>query len=530
MRKSVLLASVAASLSLAACGGSGVEGPGAEAAASVRPDRVDAQELRAAATDERVKRFYEARNWEAAWTRPAARDLLTALQEAPRHGLDAVPFLQETDGAQSPTAREAALTLAAIAYAEALATGVARPDEVNEIYTLPKPDADVVAGLAQAIEAGEVGQWLAGLPPQDAEYRQLSEAYLQYRQLAAQGPQTQVSDEGGTIRAGDRDPRVPAIAEALRANGYLVEIQEANGRSQPKEKQQQARPAQDAQLYTERMAEAVARLQADYGIEEDGVVGSNTLQALNTGPADRARILAINLERRRWLDRDPPATRVDVNIPAAFMDYYHDGRHVHQAKVMVGTAETVTPLIGSPIFQLVANPTWTVPKSIAERDILPRGASYLASNNMTINSDGWIVQASGPRNALGQVKFDMKNDHAIFLHDTPSKSLFAQSQRQLSNGCVRVEDAVGFARMLASQHGRSTEFERALASGRETFVRLPEEIMVRMLYHTAYLDQSGSIVFRTDPYGWDEDLAQKLGIDARTQRRLRAPASIELGP
>lgn len=197
-------------------------------------------------------------------------------------------------------------------------------------------------------------------------------------------------------------------------------------------------------------------------------------------------------------------------------------------RVVVGQPGWETPQLGSPIVRLVANPNWTVPKSIAEEEIIPKGPGYLASHNM-VWKDGWIVQQPGPGSALGLVKLDMENPYAIYLHDTPSKALFEQNERHASHGCVRVQDAVGFARMLARQQGKLAEFDQAMALGEETFVDLPQEIPVRLLYHTAFLDESGKVAFRPDAYGWDEDLAKVLGLEVKA--RSTAPVHISLpGP
>lgn len=516
MTNSFLTATAAAALLMtASCGNASQSGStsSSQSAPAVAPEQVTPDELRSAVSGEREKAFYEARGWKAVWNSEQAGQLVEALRGSQAHGLENSQFLRAIEQADGAAAREAAMTEAALAYADALADGVANPEKLREVYTVPRPKANLLAGLSQAVQSGNVGQWLASLAPQDAEYRALSEAYLQQRRQAAQEQAQGISD-GDLIKLGDSDPRVPRLAEALRSNGYLERAPQPD--------------THDPNLYTPELAAAVKQLQDSYGISADGVVGAETLKVLNTGAADRARQLAVNLERRRWLERQAPQTRIDVNTAAAHLDYWRDGSHTDQRRVVVGQPDWETPPLGSPMFRLVANPNWTVPKSIEEEEIAPKGAAYLRRNNM-VRRNGWIVQLPGPDNALGQVKFDMQNDQAIYLHDTPAKALFNQNERHSSHGCVRVQDALGFARMLAEHDGISAEFEKAMATGEETFVSLENNIPVRLLYHTAFTDRTGNVVFRTDAYGWDEDVAKALGLEAGRARQVRSHAQ-DIGP
>ena len=512
---------IAASLAVAGCGNRQPHyDPATDQAASewkVRPGDVQPAALQAAVTDDQVKRFYAARNWQAAWTKDGVESLLGILDKAQTHALELRMFLPARAPAD-PAEIDAALTKAAIDYADALANGRVKPEKIREIYTLQPPKVDLAAGLANAIDQKKVGEWLASLPPQTAEYRALSQAYLDYRKQAADGGPAGIGDNGKAIEPGDNDPRVPRLVEALQSNGYLPDDEDRkNGEA----------AAPQSAVYTPAIANAVKTMQQDYGIKADGIVGPDTLEVLNTGPARRARQLAVNLERLRWLDRSPPATRIDVNTAAAFLDYWQDGQHRDRRRVVVGQPGWETPQLGSPMFRLVANPSWTVPKSIEEEEIASKGAGYLARNNM-VRKNGKIVQQPGPKNSLGQVKFDMKNDHAIYLHDTPAKALFDLSQRQRSHGCVRVHDAIGFARMLAEHQGVLPQFEKGLASGDETFVNLRQEIPVRLMYHTAFWDGS-RVRFRADAYGWDEDVAVALGLDKNGRRTLRTQRG-DVGP
>ncbi|WP_439533648.1 L,D-transpeptidase family protein, partial [Polymorphobacter sp.] len=228
------------------------------------------------------------------------------------------------------------------------------------------------------------------------------------------------------------------------------------------------------------------------------------------------------------LDREAPATRIDVNIASARLSYWRDGKIVDTRKVVVGEPDTDTPQLGSPIFRLVANPTWTVPRSIERKELAGKSAGYLRRNNMEWKN-GKIVQQPGPSNSLGLVKFDMHNDHSIYLHDTPAKAMFSEVQRQRSHGCVRVEDALGFAEILARDAGVLDEWTKAQATGKETFVPLNREIPVRLYYQTILFDADGEPVIRTDPYGWNAPVATALGFNTGANLRVQHKAG-DLGP
>jgi L,D-transpeptidase YcbB len=143
--------------------------------------------------------------------------------------------------------------------------------------------------------------------------------------------------------------------------------------------------------------------------------------------------------------------------------------------------------------------------------------------------DGWIVQESGPKNSLGLVKFDMADDQAIYLHDTPAKALFGLVQRQRSHGCVRVEDALGFAAMIAQDQGVEAEWQEALDSGEETMVKLPHQIPVRLLYQTVLFSDDGEPIIRNDPYGWNDRLALALGFTASNAMMMKREKG-DVGP
>jgi murein L,D-transpeptidase YcbB/YkuD len=454
------------------------------------------------------------------WNSKTEKQLLDAIKQAPANGLKPELFLQ-SDLPKDDAQRYSALTDAGLRYAEALAHGYADPTKLIDVYTIPRASADVRQGLAQAIQNGNVSEYLASLAPQTDEYKALSQAHLHYLQLAGTG-QFQKVPQGKPIKPGASDPRVPAVAAALRIAGYLESPQStATGQQQPA-------AASASTRYSPQMVAAVKQLQADFGFKADGIVGGDTLDALNADPGYRARQTAVAMERLRWLQRDPPKTRIDVNTAAAFLDFWRDGQHIDHRNVIVGEGDKPTPQLQAPIYRLVANPTWTVPKGIGENELAKKSPQWLSENNFALK-DGLYVQGSGPKNSLGLVKFDMDDKQAIYLHDTPEKAWFGQPERHRSHGCVRVENALQLASAIADHQGIADDFQKAMASNEETFVKMPNKIPVRLLYHTAYWD-GRQVQFRPDIYNWDTNVARALKLEPGPAIRQKQPESSDIGP
>lgn len=436
----------------------------------------------------------------------AEKDLREAIAQAPVHGLKPELFLKGGEQGQ-------ALVQAGLKYASALANGYTDPTKLHEVYTIPRPKTDVRAGLQKAIQDGKVREWLDSLAPQTDEYRALSQAFLKYGKLAGQStPQRIPADK--PIKPGARDPRIPAIVAVLRTGGYLPEQQ---GMADPV-------------AYTPALVAAVKQYQADSGAKPDGVLGTETIGMLSTGPAQRARQLAVAMERLRWLQRDPPATRIDVNTASSMLAYWRDGQLVDRRKVIVGLSAMPTPQLQAPIVRLVAKPAWRVPEGIGVKELATKSQAWLRENQFVMK-DGKYIQESGPKNSLGLVKFDMEDDQQIYLHDTPAKALFALPDRHRSHGCVRVENAVQFASALAAQEGVGAQFQKAMQGDQdEVFIKLPKPIPVRLLYQTAFWDGS-RIQFRPDVYGWDENIAKALELAPGAPTKIEQPeSSDDIGP
>jgi murein L,D-transpeptidase YcbB/YkuD len=493
--KALILAAL--SVSIAACGNGFPGGSQAESAT-----------LQSSVTDPQARAFYEARQWKDAWDKKSEKALLAIIADAPTNGLKPDLFIKG-DLPKDAAERETALTRAALRYASALAQGYADPKKVSAVYTIPRAKADVAKGLTTALDQGDLEAWYASLPPQSEDYRALSEAHLRYLRRAAE-VRLQPIPDGKPIKAGNRDPRLTAITASLAGMGYLPDNAAA------------------PQRYDRALAQAVKQLQSDWSIKADGIIGATTLDALNLGPAGLARQAAINMERLRWLERDPPKTRIDVNTAGAFLQYWRNDRMVDRRNVVDGEPDKQTPQLQASFKRVVANPKWRVPDSIAAKELATKEAGWLQENNISVEN-GRFVQGSGEENSLGLVKFDMEDPQQIYLHDTPAKALFALPERHRSHGCVRVENALGFAAMVTDQDNVFSQFEEALASGEETWVKLKTEIPVRLLYQTAYYD-GGRVHFRPDVYGWDDDVAMALGLVRGASRRPLDKQAEDVGP
>lgn len=347
------------------------------------------------------------------------------------------------------------------------------------------------------------GRWVIGNP--------LAEALIGLQQIAQSGGYTQVP-EGRTLRPGERGVAIEFLDRRLREGSDLVA----------------ARP--DPGLFDPVLERAVLAFQARHGLEVDGLVGRQTLAALNA-PVERLidRVL-VNLAR---LDDAPDVSTgkvVMVNLPEYRLRAYDDGEVVLAMNVIVGRRSWETPVLSTTITHLILNPTWTVPPGILTRTVAPAmlaGEDYLSEHELAPVSplidvatidwqsvaagartvDGELLrlrQAPGPTNPLGRYRFHMPNSDHIFLHDTNEPELFDRRVRALSSGCVRLGDPQALAAFVAG------DAEDAYWRRYDTdpgwsyrWILLEEPVPVHLLYHTVWVDDRGVLQVRPDIYGWD---------------------------
>ena len=239
-------------------------------------------------------------------------------------------------------------------------------------------------------------------------------------------------------------------------------------------------------------------------------VGRGQRAAVTPGPSVQVKELAVALERQRWLPRQLPATRLWVNTEDAHLDFYRDNQKVFSTRVVVGQVDKQTPEFVTHSPSVLFNPPWYVPRSIAIKEIMPKLAynpGYLAEHHMSWHA-GTIRQDAGPHSALGRIKFEMPDPFDVYLHDTPSKALFASADRRRSHGCVRVENPFALASVLLNED--ESTISRKVGVGYTHRQELKHPIPVFVVYQTVTVDPSGKVQFHPDYYGRDDRVWQAL--------------------
>ncbi|WP_417615507.1 L,D-transpeptidase family protein [Oceanisphaera sp.] len=287
-----------------------------------------------------------------------------------------------------------------------------------------------------------------------------------------------------------------------------------------------ASPFSDPQLYDAELEQGVRRFQQRHGLTVDGVIGPKTYAWLDTSPLKRSQLLMRSM-MRTLIGDELPASYLLVNIPEYQLRLYQNQVLVLESDVIVGRDERKTPVMASTITNVVFNPPWNVPRSIINKDIVPRlyrDPGYIEREGFEVLDGGGVVprfiwqarleggggfpyrlrQRPGSRNALGAYKFHLPNSNAIYLHDTPSRSLFGRDSRDLSSGCVRVAGAEQLANWLLQDQLSSSRLAALKANPETRWVRVAKPLPLFMVYWPGWLGPDGALHFRHDIYDFDE--------------------------
>ena len=457
---------------------------------------------------------------------PTGTSLVVALGKAREDGLEPKDYIEVAFGAlnrlqgdEDAAGAELALAQSFLRYARDLHSGRATPAlNVTDIIVKMK-EVDPAKWLDMVRTKG-LDQTITALRPHHPQYEKMRKMLANYRKYQALGGWPEIA-AGPSLKPGMTDPRVADLRASLALRGY-----KALSGGQPDN-------------YDPKLLDAVKRFQRASGIDADGVVGKGTLKFLNVPVEKRMRQIIVNMERWRWLPADLGRRHIFVN-QAGFELFLTDGDQVvDQRRVIVGKPFHKTPMFSDLMRYVEFNPTWTVTDSIAAAEFLPKlkeDPGYLAANDYKIYA-GWketdpeidpysvdwnnlrpgkfpyrIVQQPGDKNALGYVKFMFPNKQNIYLHDTPSRQLFASTGRAFSHGCIRVSNAMDFAQklLMLDQQMAPDDVQARVDTGILNRVSLKNKIPVHLAYFTVWIEEDGVVNFLDDLYERDRLVEQIL--------------------
>ena len=496
--------------------------------------------------------FYRQRNFQPAWLRDdwlggrrvhsQATALLSGLRDARQEGLDPAEYPVDELEQQIAKARhsvssnelawlDAKLTYTFFEYAAHLYRGRLNPKRISPAWQVASRKREWSPLLEEALAQKNICGLLAKLTPALPEYTALRKALGVYYRIAEEGGWPVVPDSQ-TLKTGDRGDAVNLLRKSLERQGdFTTRVRDASS------------------LFDENLASAVRAFEARNGLPVDGVADVEMLSVLNTPVETVIRQIELNLERLRWLPDDLGRRHLLVNIPDYRLQLVEDGQTVLQMRVVVGKKkENPTPVFSDQMTYLTFNPFWNIPENIAIKETIPllrKDDDYaekhgiqvvMKENNEQIvdaSEIGWtkvsqegkefpylLRQRPGAGNALGKVKFMFPNQFNVYLHDTPTRHLFNNTERDYSHGCVRVEHPVELAEyLLKDKPGWDAErIENEMQSEKELSVTLAKPLPVHIVYWSVWIGGNGELQRRPDIY--DLDSTQEKLFVKRALRQL----------
>jgi murein L,D-transpeptidase YcbB/YkuD len=401
-----------------------------------------------------------------------------------------------------------------------MAIGRIAPASADPEWHIPRDDVDPASILHQALLTPYLRNSLNALLPASSHYHQMTQALSHYRALQARGGWPQITPISGLLKPGQSHPIVPELRARLAVENVSLNSSKLS----------------DSNSYDDYLVNSVSRFQKQHGLNVDGIVGPETLAALNMSVEQMINKIRINLERFRWLPDNLGQRYLLINLGTYQLSAVEDGEIKLNMKVIVGRETRSTPSFSSTMSHIVINPYWNVPHRLARRDLLPKQQQdpdyfFLNEFNIFLRGDdsgtlidpyrvNWafisasdfpfrLQQRPGEFNALGRLKFMFPNPWNIYLHDTPDKALFDEEQRNFSSGCIRVEQPLELAEFTLNRFDARESVISRIASGRNLGEKLTGNVAVYAVYFTVWPYQ-GDVRYSPDPYKRDQGLYKYL--------------------
>jgi len=425
---------------------------------------------------------------------------------------------------------ELLLTDAFFSFGYHLSKGVINPNSYDLNWHIKKPKQNLLKILQPFLYNDNLEELIDTLQPHHPGYVRLKSALLKYIDIKNSGGWYKIPGSSKMCK-GDKGKRVAALRSRLVISGDLKDSGNSN-----------------SEYFDQTLEDAVKKFQTRNGLKVDGIVGSNTLSALNIPVEDRIEQITLNMERWRWLPRNLGNRYIMVNTANFDLDVIENGKTIESSRVIVGKKKRPTPVLSQKITYLELNPYWNIPFKIALKDILPhikKDPNYLAEKNirifenwtdsakeMTPDSIDWdnitkknlvykFRQDPTDSNALGPIKFIFPNKFSIYLHGSPAHELFSKKRRAFSSGCIRIEKPIELAEYLLKDDSKwnPDTLTAAVKSKKTKDIILSDPMNIHILYWTAWVDGNGSVNFRDDIYGRDRQLNIALN-EKKNHRKL----------
>jgi murein L,D-transpeptidase YcbB/YkuD len=422
---------------------------------------------------------------------------------------------------------ELALSAKAVMFAQDLMRGRIDPNRISGYHDLKRRDVDLSSVLASLAQAPDATAYLAGLEPKSPQYAALKAELAQLRMEAAGAEQMVRLPENLVLKPGNQNPELANVVAAIEKRGSET-LKTAHAAT--------LAGYQDTPDYAPDLVELVKGFQKEAGLKPDGVIGPATVRAITGHTAeDKIQKVIVAMEQAKWLPDDLGPRHVFINAPAYRVYYHEHGQEQFSMRVVVGSRSNQTYFFQDEIKTVEVNPYWGVPQSIIVNEMLPKlrqDPSYLdrlgyqvevGGKPVSSTSVNWygstqavaVRQPPSSDNALGELKILFPNSHAIYMHDTPSKSFFQKDMRALSHGCVRLAEP---RKMAAAVLGMSeADVGSRIAQGKNAALPVTANIPVYIAYFTAWPNKDGKVEFFDDVYGRDEAVMKAFDATAKAR-------------